>query len=279
MAKVHDLDHQVSRLSTFRQSRGTEIAAGVVINVLGLAFPLLMLQLYDRILPSQSLSTLTLFVVGIAIALCLEAVTMMARSSLTAWIAAKFEHAAMTQAMSRFLREPIQEFEQKGTGEITHTLKSISGLKSLYAGSSYQQLSDLPFSLFYVLIIMVINPLLGQVLLVAQLCFAGFSWWFSQLNVKLMTNKDEVDQRRGNFIHETLNNIHTIKSMTMELPMLRRYERLQNTCAKALSQLIYRSDCLSMIWVMSIARLLRLKILVLRCHLMTLVQAIRRSII
>jgi ABC-type bacteriocin/lantibiotic exporter with double-glycine peptidase domain len=89
---------------------------------------------------------------------------------------------------------------------------------------------------------MVINPLLGQVLLVAQLCFAGFSWWFSQLNVKLMTNKDAADQRRGNFIHETLNNIHTIKSMTMELPMLRRYERLQNTCAKALSQLIYRSD-------------------------------------
>ena len=242
MAKVHDLDHQVSRLSTFRQSRATVIAAGIVINLLGLAFPLLMLQLYDRILPSQSLSTLTLFVVGIAIALCLEALTMMARSSLTAWIAAKFEHAAMTQAMSRFLREPIQEFELKGTGEITHTLKSISGLKSLYAGSSYQQLSDLPFSLLYALIIMVINPLLGQVLLVAQLCFAGFSWWFSRLNVALMTNKAAADQRRGNFLHETLNNIHTIKSMTMELPMLRRYERLQNTCARALTQLIYRSD-------------------------------------
>ena len=242
MASVQDLDHQVSRLSTFRQSRATVIAAGVVINLLGLAFPLLMLQLYDRILPSQSLSTLTLFVVGIAIALCLEALTMMARGSLTAWIAAKFEHAAMTQAMSRFLREPIQDFEQKGTGEITHTLKSISGLKSLYAGSSYQQLSDLPFSLLYVLIIMLINPLLGQVLLVAQLCFAGFSWWFSQLNVALMITKAAADQRRGNFIHETLNNIHTIKSMTMELPMLRRYERLQNTCAKALSRLIYRSD-------------------------------------
>lgn len=242
MAKAHDLDHHVSQLSTFRQSRATVIAAGVVINLLGLAFPLLMLQLYDRILPSQSLSTLTLFVVGIAIALCLEALTMMARSSLTAWIAAKFEHAAMTQAMSRFLREPIQEFEQKGTGEITHTLKSISGLKSLYAGSSYQQLSDLPFSLLYALIIMLINPLLGQVLLVAQLCFAGFSWWFSRLNVALMTNKASSDQRRGNFLHETLNNIHTIKSMTMELPMLRRYERLQNTCARALTQLIYRSD-------------------------------------
>ena len=242
MAKVHEVDHQVSRLSTFRQSRTTVIAAGVVLNLLGLSFPLLMLQLYDRILPSQSLSTLTLFVVGIAIALCLEALTMMTRSSLTAWIAAKFEHAAMTQAMSRFLREPIQDFEQKGTGEITHTLKSISGLKSLYAGSSYQQLSDLPFSLVYVLIIMLINPLLGQVLLVAQLCFAGFSWWFSQFNVTLMTAKAAADQRRGNFLHETLNNIHTIKSMTMELPMLRRYERLQNTCAKALSQLIYRSD-------------------------------------
>lgn len=242
MASNPDSDHQVARLSTFTQSRATVIAAGVVINVLGLSFPLLMLQLYDRILPSQSMSTLTLFVAGIAVALCLEALTMMARSSMTAWIAAKFEHAAMTQAVSRFLREPIQDFEQKGAGEITHIVRSISGLKSLYAGSSYQQLSDLPFSLIYVLIIMLINPLLGQVLLVAQLCFGGFSWWFSQLTVTLMQNKTAADQRRGNFTHETLNNIHTIKSMTMELPMLRRYERLQHTCAKALYQLIYRSD-------------------------------------
>ena len=52
--------------SVFRQSAGALIAVGVfsaVVNILGLTGSLYMLQIYDRVLPSQSVPTL----VGITI--------------------------------------------------------------------------------------------------------------------------------------------------------------------------------------------------------------------
>lgn len=42
-----------------------------------------------------------------------------------------------------------------------------------------------------------------------------------------------ADDRRYNFIIEVLGGIHTIKGLAMEEQMLRRYERLQETCAGA----------------------------------------------
>jgi ABC-type protease/lipase transport system fused ATPase/permease subunit len=93
----------VMDLSSFKNIRMTMVTACLLINLLGLAFPLLMLQLYDRILPSQSLNTLFLFLTAVLVAILLEGVLIAARASLVSWLGAKFEHAAMMHIMSRFL--------------------------------------------------------------------------------------------------------------------------------------------------------------------------------
>jgi ATP-binding cassette subfamily C protein LapB len=46
-----------------------------------------------------------------------------------------------------------------------------------------------------------------------------------------LKNRNDIDERRHNFIIEVLNGIHTVKGLGMEAPMLRRYERLQESAA------------------------------------------------
>ena len=82
----------VDQLSAFAQERNNIIVASVLINLLALAFPLLMLQLYDRILSHHSVDTLVVFCVAVATAVALEAVIRIFRSYTTAWISARFEH-------------------------------------------------------------------------------------------------------------------------------------------------------------------------------------------
>jgi ATP-binding cassette subfamily C protein LapB len=48
-----------------------------------------------------------------------------------------------------------------------------------------------------------------------------------------------MDLRRGNLLIEILKNVHTMKSMTMESLMLRRYERLQESCAVIMARVTY----------------------------------------
>jgi len=58
----------------------------------------------------------------------------------------------------------------------------------------------------------------------------------------LIKEQKQADLRRANFLSETLGNVHTLKSMTMESLMLRRYERLQEGCARIMSKVTYALD-------------------------------------
>jgi len=71
------------------------------INLLGLGMPIVLLQVYDRILPYQATNTLALLIVGLILVLVLDAILNTLRSSVTGWNAARFEHLASCRAVER----------------------------------------------------------------------------------------------------------------------------------------------------------------------------------
>ena len=232
----------VGQLSPLAGEKTTIIASSIVINLLALAFPLLMLQLYDRILPHQSLETLALIAIAVGIAVALESVMRVVRSYATAWISARFEHKAMLAVTERALAEPLHDFERKGTGTVMDDYKSVSSLKYHYSGQTFQQLMDLPFTLLYVLIVFILSPWVGLLLTAGYAVFILITWKNGRDDPILIKDQKQGDLRRANFLNETLSNVHTLKSMTMESLMLRRYERLQESCARLMSRVTYALD-------------------------------------
>lgn len=232
----------VRELSPFADYSRSIIWASVIINLLALAFPLLMLQLYDRILPRQSLDTLLIFTISVGVALLLETITRIARSYLTAWVSARFEHAAMMSLASKNLASSLHTFERNGTGQILGDFRAVSTLKGNYAGQTFQQLIDLPFTLFYVLIVMVISPVIGLMLVFGYAVFVIVSWKLGQGCRNTVIAQSESDVRRGNFINELFTNIHTVKALTLESQMMRRYERLQERSAGIIREASYNMD-------------------------------------
>ncbi|MDP3621397.1 MAG: ATP-binding cassette domain-containing protein [Polynucleobacter sp.] len=237
-----DVQKQVGMLSPFDAEKKTILAASIVINLLALAFPLLMLQLYDRILPNHSIDTLGLFAIGVGIAVALESITRIARSYTTAWISSRFEHKAMMAVAERILMEPLHQFERQGTGAVLESFKSVSSLKHHYSGQTFQQLMDLPFTLFYVLIIFILNVWIGILVTVGYCIFIYVTWKMGRHDPELIHQQKNADLRRSNFLNETLNNIHTMKSMSMESLMLRRYERLQERSARIMARMTFMGD-------------------------------------
>ena len=232
----------LSLLSPFAGERLTILSSSITINILALAFPLLMLQLYDRILPYESVDTLGLVAITVLLAIFVETLLRIARSYATAWTAARFEYRAMMALTERALAEPLHQFERKGTGAVMARFKSIGTLRYHYSGQTFQQLMDLPFTFLYVLIAAVMSPWIGALLLTGYLFFMLIIWRNGKTFPALVKEQKEADLRRGNFLNETLRNIHTLKSMTMEALMLRRHERLQESCARLMSRVTYALD-------------------------------------
>ncbi|SCA54804.1 Putative hlyB transporter, ATP-binding protein (modular protein) [Candidatus Terasakiella magnetica] len=208
------------------------LLASFFINVLSLVMPLALLQIYDRILPNNSMNTMAMLVAGIAAALLCESILRIGRTYLSGWVGARFEHMAGCAAIERILSTSVNEFEKDGSGVHLERISSLGTLKEFYAGQALMTLFDLPFAFIFLALI---SYLAGSLVIVPIILIAAFAfnaWRIGGVLRAALSERMVADERRFNFIIEVLSGIHTLKSMAMETQMLRRYERLQESCAR-----------------------------------------------
>lgn len=218
--------------TTLRSSLRDLTVVSLFVNGLSLALPLLLLQVYDRILPSAGLDTLVLLVVGVLVALMLDAVLRIGRSHITGWIGARFEHVAGCRAFERIVSTNIQDYAREGSGAHLERMTALGTVKDFYAGQVLLTLLDLPFAALFLTLIWYLG---GELVLVPLVMLGLFAISAVVVGARLHQALNERltwDDRRFNFIIEVLNGIHIVKAMAMEAQMMRRYERLLESCSK-----------------------------------------------
>ena len=135
--------------STLKSNLFDLAVASLFLNVLGLALPMSLLQVYDRILPNHSTGTMVLLMAGVFGALVLESILNFGRSYITGWVGARFEHKAGCVAIDRLVMTSIDNFEKEGSGVHLERLNSLTTVREFYAGQALLTLLDLPFALIY----------------------------------------------------------------------------------------------------------------------------------
>lgn len=205
--------------------------SSLAINVLALGLPMVLLQVYDRILPNQALGTFALLLGGLAVVLVLDATLKIARAHVVGWAAAQFEHKTATELIGRFLYASPAEVERAPPGVHLDRLQAIDTLREFYGGQSRLLLVDLPFLFIFLGLIFVIGGPVVLVPLAMIALLAVVSIYAGRALKERQAQRAELDDRRYSFIIEALSGIQTIKSMAMEPQMQRRYERLQSTGA------------------------------------------------
>jgi ATP-binding cassette subfamily C protein LapB len=217
------------------------IAATLVINLLSLALPAVLLQVYDRIVPNNSVDTLYLLIIGLAICFVLDAVLRSARAALAGWSGARYEFRIGVAAVERVLHGDPRAVENASVGVHLDRLSAIDQLRDFYANQGATVLVDLPFVFLFLGFIAVIG---GNLVLVPIVLMVIFGWAALRTGARLrdaLTSRGVIDDRRMSFIIEVLTGAHTMKALAMETLMIRRYERLMNSAA----QEVYRTAILS----------------------------------
>ncbi len=218
------------------------IVCTLFINVLSLAMPLSLVQIYDRIIPNSAEATLVLLGLGIATALLLEAVLRQVRSYVSGRMGARFEHLANSMALERVMEASLVETERQGPGARLERLNGLSILKEFYAGQAILVLCDFPFTIIFLAVIAYLAGALVLVPIALVAMFSAFAFFLGRRLRKSLDERRVADERRFNFIIEALGGIHTIKAMAMENQILRRYEKLQENCAATSYRLNFDSS-------------------------------------
>lgn len=188
----------------------------LVISLLSLTSTVYMLQVYDRVVSSRSLSTLAMLtVVALGAYLILEILEWV-RASIMSAAAKKFEQELISRVFDAVFMAGLQRSVQVPQ----QSLNDLRTLKELIASPLPTAVMDAPVSLLLLLVIFLISPVLGWCAIfggIVQL-FLGFLTEQRSYPPLVLANKAAIAAQ--SYANGTLRNAQAIEAMGM-LPDIR----------------------------------------------------------
>lgn len=202
------------------------LLASFCANILALALPIMTLQVYDRILVSGSVSTMSVLAAGVGIAVMAEWTLRVARSYVMGMAGAQFELRTSEQALRRVLAADLKDSERHEAGEYLEGLTAIGRVRDFYSGHLVTALVDMPFIAVYLLLIGYLAGAMVWVPMGLLVMFGLIVWVLGRHMRSLVRLREESDSHRYSQVIEMLSGLHSVKALALEAKMQRLYERL-----------------------------------------------------
>ncbi len=220
-------DNQLLKPRNYRLSHPSLLLSTLAITILSLALPIMTLQVYDRILPNVGTGTLPVLIIGVCVALFLETLLRLCRSYIIGRAGASYEHRISCDAMQKLLNADLSVRGHYGIGEHLHRMTSVRKLKDFHNGYSFIVFTELAMvPVFFVLLLYIAHILV----VVPAVVLGAFIILSLMKGTKLKTalhEREIVDDKRFNFLIESLEGVHTLKSFALENFFRRQYESLE----------------------------------------------------
>lgn len=128
-----------------------------LVNILLLAYPIFMMQVFDRVIASRSWESLVALLIGLAIAMSASAIFMWVRGMLLLRASARIENRLANRLFGVVVRQSAD-----GTGpESAQLVRDLDSYRQFATGKGAIALMDLPWGVFFLVVIFVIDPLMG----------------------------------------------------------------------------------------------------------------------
>jgi ATP-binding cassette subfamily C protein LapB len=209
------------------------VLSSLVISVLSLAMPLALLQVYDRILPNESLGTWYVLVAGVGLALLLEVTLRYGRSYLLAALGAQYEYESGVAAFQHLLGSRIESFESIGPGVLVERFNALRIVRDFYSGQAIVSLFDLPFAAIYFILIWYIGGSLVLVPITLLLIFIAITALQGVALSSAVQRQIVAGEDQQSFLVGLLSDMHSVKAMALEGSVKRQYDWLQEKRALA----------------------------------------------
>ena len=217
---------------------GGVLIASVALNTLALVMPLVILLVFDRVIPNHSLDTLHVLSVMLVVVVLMELILRRARSVLLGWSAARAARSGQRRFVDKVLSANTRDFAREEAAVYLQRFAALARIRDHNAGDGQTLAVDMPFTLLFMAMIALIGGALVLVPLVTLLLLVAYSVSMRRVQRHLFDRRKTLDARRYAFLSEVIGQILTVKSNSMERQMTRRFEALQDQSAQTSGRLI-----------------------------------------
>lgn len=165
-------DLLVSQLSGF-----AEVAAfSFAVNLVALAVPVFVLQVYDRVVAYAGMSTLQGLLAGMILALAFDFALRQGRGRILQTIALRLDVAIARRLFATLTGAPLRRLEQTRAEGWATAFRDVDAVRNAFSGGTALLLCELPFVLVSFALIVVIAAPVAAVLFAAVPLLAAVAW-------------------------------------------------------------------------------------------------------
>ncbi|QJI32050.1 type I secretion system permease/ATPase [Pseudomonas sp. ADAK18] len=219
---------------TLKRSRwlyADAIAASFLINIIAMAAPLFVMNVYDRVVPNQATATLWVLATGIIIAYIFDLILKSLRS-LCLDLAGKKTDLIISATLFERIVGMSMKYRPARVGSFAQNIHEFQSLRDFLASLTLTSLIDLPFTL---LIFLVIAMLGGHLVWIPMLAFPialGIGYLLQKPLVATMERTMALASERQSSLIETLAGLDAVKVNNAESERQYQWEQTIGTLSR-----------------------------------------------
>ena len=215
MKKQSDNSKKQSLLElTLRLGRPAIVSAAIFslgVNILFLALPLYMTQVYSRVLSSGSLQTLFVITVITIFAFIVSEFLDFLQSRVLAGFGSMIDQRVSGHVFAALFDGIVRRDAQAGA----QALRDLDSFRQTITGQSIAVLFDVPWTPVYLIILLIINPIVGMFCIIGALILLGLAFLQDRLARPLILEANKEAVKGYSFTEAALRNAEVVRGMGM----------------------------------------------------------------
>lgn len=210
------------------------LMASMAINLLGLAVPLFVMNVYDRVAPNQAIETLWVLAVGVGGALFFDFLLKLLRHYFVEATGRGLDLHLSHRLFAKLMRLRPGHLPSTA-GDLTSRVQGIERLREFFSSLTLFSFVDLPFAALFVLMIGYLGGLSLALVPVAAASFLIAAGLLFQGVLAGFGGSGGLDAtERNGLLVEAVQQLVTVKSLGVEERLQRRWDRLEESLRRSI---------------------------------------------
>ncbi|PZO35217.1 MAG: type I secretion system permease/ATPase [Shackletoniella antarctica] len=236
--------------------------ASFFVQLFGLANPLMVQIIIDRVIVQNSVDTLQVLGVFLVVVAIFEALLTSLRTYLFVDTTNRIDMALGSEIIDHLFRLPLRYFDKRPVGELSSRINELENIRSFLTGTALTVVLDAVFSVLYIVVMFIYSWLLTLVALATIPLFVLVTVLASPIVRRQLRIKAERNASTQSLLVESLSGIQTVKAQNIELRTRWKWQEryaeyvsagfntvLTSTTANSASNFLNKLSALLVLWV------------------------------
>ena len=204
-------------LKKYKKSLILVFVASLLAQMFGLAIPLLLQQIIDKVLSQGNLSSLNVLGTAMVVMALFQGILQALRTYIFVDTTDRMDLTLGSAVIDRLLALPLSYFERRPVGELSQRLGELNTIRGFLTGTALISVLNLIFAVIYLIVMFVYSPLLSGVALSTFPLYVLLVFGVAPIYKSLIRRRAVANARTQSHLIEVIGGIQTVKAQHFEL--------------------------------------------------------------